>query len=570
MPSLNQYNSVLGLRKAKHLLRRACFHYDKATLNHFATLTPLQAVAELTQEPTTPWEHPYDLTPNPQDGAVDGFWIHSGNPPSAYPYGHVRKRSIITGWWWYNMMQQNSLKHKLIFFLHTCFTTAKEGSPKSSHFYDHLQLLNYYAYGNIQTLAEKISFDNVMLLYLDNAENIKDSPNENYAREFLELFTILKGPQVAEGNYTNYTEQDVQQAARVFTGIKPKWDRTIIDPDTDIPCGYVNNNQHDTGPKTFSEAFGGQTIQGGSNLEGVRNELSDFVEMIFSQTETAKAYCRKLYRFYVKSEWDESIENAIITPMAAQLMSSNYNLLTVVQTLLKSEHFYDEDNADTTDEIFGGIVKSPLQLFSEVISALDITIPNPEASVNNQPPSWTQGQQDFYNFFHKFCNNTFFPSTGMNVFSPDSVAGYPADYQGPDYDRSWFSSNSIVARYKTIESLIAGKNRILGLLTGAQGNSYFQNIWIQFNSVEFVANPNHFSNPYDSTVLVTELAELLFCESLNEARLNYFTQSLFDIDPGYWSEAWAQYANNGNEVQVKIRLDALFTKLINAAEFQLM
>ena len=61
MPSLNQYNSVLGLRKAKHLLRRACFHYNKATLNHFATLTPLQAVAELSQEPTTPWEHPYVL-----------------------------------------------------------------------------------------------------------------------------------------------------------------------------------------------------------------------------------------------------------------------------------------------------------------------------------------------------------------------------------------------------------------------------------------------------------------------------------------------------------------------------
>ncbi|MEC8134068.1 MAG: DUF1800 family protein, partial [Bacteroidota bacterium] len=336
--------------------------------------------------------------------------------------------------------------------------------------------MNYYAYGNIQTLAEKISFDNVMLLYLDNAENIKDSPNENYAREFLELFTILKGPQVAEGNYTNYTEQDVQQAARVFTGIKPKYDRTIIDSDTGIPCGFVNNNQHDTGSKTFSEAFGGQTIQGGSGLEGVRNELSDFVEMIFSQTETAKAYCRKLYRFYVKSEWDESIENAIITPMATQLMSSNYNLLSVVQTLLKSEHFYDEDNADPTDEVFGAIVKSPLQLFSEIISALDITIPNPEASVDNQTASWTQGQQDFYNFFHKFCNNSFFPSTGMNVFSPDSVAGYPADYQAPDYDRSWFSSNSIVARYKTIESLIAGKNRILGLLTGAQGGSYFQNI----------------------------------------------------------------------------------------------
>lgn len=570
MPSLNPSISVLGFRKAKHLLRRACFHYNKETLNYFATLTPEQAVVQLSLEPTAPWEHPYDLTANSQDGTVDGFWIHSGNPPSAYPYGHVRKRAVITGWWWYNMMQQNSLKHKLTFFLHTCFTAAKEGSPKSSHFYDHLQLLNFYAYGNIQTLAEKISFDNVMLLYLDNAENINTNPNENYAREFLELFTILKGPQVAEGDYTNYTEHDVQQAARVFTGIKPKWDRTIIDPDTGIPCGYVNNTQHDTGSKTFSEAFGGQTIQGGSYLQGVRNELSDFVEMIFSKPETAKSYCRKIYRFFVKSEWDESVENAIISPLAAQLMSSNYNLLSVVQTLLKSEHFYDEDNADSSDEIIGGVVKSPLQFFSQIVSSLDIQTPNPKASADNPPGSWTDDQQDFYNFFHKFCHNTFFPSTGMNIFSPESVAGYPADYQGPDYDRSWFSSNTIVARYKTIESLITGKNRIKGLLTGANGGSYYQNIWIQFNSVEFVANPNHISNPYDSTVLVTELVELLFCESVSEARLNYFIQSLFDIDPGYWSEAWAQYVEDGNNVQVKTRLDALFTKLINAAEFQLM
>lgn len=570
MPYLNPSTSVLGVRKAKHLLRRACFHYNKETLNHFATLTPEQAVAQLSLEPTTPWEHPYDLTANSQDGAVDGFWIHSGNPPSAYPYGHVRKRGIITGWWWYNMMQQNSLKHKLTFFLHTCFTATKEGSPKSSHFYDHLQLLNFYAYGNIQTLAEKISFDNVMLLYLDNAENINTNPNENYAREFLELFTILKGPQVAEGDYTNYTEHDVQQAARVFTGIKPKRDRTITDSDTGIPCGYVNNTHHDTGSKTFSEAFGGQTIQGGSYLQGVRNELSDFVEMIFSKPETAKSYCRKIYRFFVKSEWDESVENAIISPLAAQLMSSNYNLLSVVQTLLKSEHFYDEDNADSSDEIIGGVVKSPLQFFSQIVSSLDIQTPNPKASADNPPGSWTDDQQDFYNFFHKFCHITFFPSTGMNVFSPESVAGYPADYQGPDYDRSWFSSNTIVARYKTIESLITGKNRIKGLLTGANGGSYYQNIWIQFNSVEFVANPNHISNPYDSTVLVNELVELLFCESISEARLNYFIQSLFDIDPGYWSEAWAQYVEDGNNVQVKTRLDSLFTKLINAAEFQLM
>ena len=87
MPSLSPSTSVLGFRKAKHLLRRACFHYSKSTLNYFATLTPAQAVSELSLDATTPWIDPYDTTTNNQNGSVDGFWIHSGNPPSSYPYG---------------------------------------------------------------------------------------------------------------------------------------------------------------------------------------------------------------------------------------------------------------------------------------------------------------------------------------------------------------------------------------------------------------------------------------------------------------------------------------------------
>ena len=101
-------------------------------------------------------------------------------------------------------------------------------------------------------MAKKITFDNAMLYYLDNTTNNKNNPNENYAREFLELFTIQKGPQIAEGNYTNYTEQDIQQAAKIFSGIKVKPLRDTIDPETGIPCGYVNVSQHDINSKTFS------------------------------------------------------------------------------------------------------------------------------------------------------------------------------------------------------------------------------------------------------------------------------------------------------------------------------
>ena len=571
MPSLAISNSVLGLRKAKHLLRRACFHYNRSILEHFATLTPTQAVDELSLNETLPWQDPYDTVTNPQDGLNDGFWIHSGNPPSNYPNGQTRKRGIISGWWWYNMLSQNRLQHKLMFFLHTCFTVSKDdGSGKSSYYYDYLKLLNFYSYGSLKTLAKKITFDNSMLLYLDNNTNNKNNPNENYSREFLELFTILKGPQIGEGDYTNYTEHDIQQAARVFSGIKTKPLRDTIDQETGIPMGYVNLNQHDTDSKTFSSAFNNQTIQGGSTEQEVIQELDDFVEMIFSNPETSKAYCRKLYRFFVRREWDESIENDIITPLSQQLINSDYNLISVLQTLLKSEHFYDEDNSDVNDEIIGGIIKSPIQFLSEIISLLNISLPNPEASSSNPPSTWTSDQEDFYHFYWQFCHKTFFPGTGINIFSPDSVAGYPADYQGPNFDRSWFSSNTIVARYKTIESFLTGKNKILGILTNSNGNQYYQNIRVQFDSVNFIADNNNISDPYDSLTIVTELSELFYCEELSSDRLDYFIETLNDNNPGYWSSAWSDYIINGNDVQVKTRLDALFTKLINAAEFQLM
>lgn len=83
--------------------------------------------------------------------------------------------------------------------------------------FDYIELLRYQSNGSIKDLAIRMTRDNRMLYYLDNRLNNKNSPNENYAREFLELFTILKGEQIA-ANYTNYTEADVQQAAKVFTG----------------------------------------------------------------------------------------------------------------------------------------------------------------------------------------------------------------------------------------------------------------------------------------------------------------------------------------------------------------
>ena len=345
--SLSPFSEILGLRKAKHLLRRATYNYSKETLNNVANMTAIEAVSFLS-------ENSLDVLEAPFEDLTNEYLIDSTE---------TQRRAYVTAWWWYNAVKQTNLKHKLSYFLFTSFTVSNgNGAGEAIYFYDYMSLLNFYAMGNIKTFAKKITLDNAMLRYLDNTENNADNPNENYAREFLELFTILKGPQISEEDYTNYTELDVQQAAKVFTGFKKMSDRSIIDPDTNIPIGYNNVNKHDTSDKVFSSAFNNHVITGQSTQDGMTQELNDFVEMIFTQEETAKAYCRKLYRFFVKSEWNESVESEIIAPLAQELISNNFELLPTVTTLLCSEHFFDEDTNDNSDEIIGSIVKSPLQL----------------------------------------------------------------------------------------------------------------------------------------------------------------------------------------------------------------
>ena len=444
-------------------------------------------------------------------------------------------------------MNQKTLKHKLTFFLHTSFTVSKDGGTgASTFFYDHLCLLDFYAYGNIKTLAKKITFDNSMLIYLNNTTNNANNPNENYAREFLELFTILKGPQISESNYTNYTEFDIQQTAKVFSGIKTKYDRSIIDSDTNLPRGKINVYNHDTTNKTFSNTFNNQTIEGGNSEDGVIDELDSFVEMIFEQEATALSFCRKLYRFFIKNEISNEIENDIISPLAAELKNNNYELLPTVKKLLSSKHFFDVDDTNETDEIFGSQVKSPLQMVSELSTCFDLAIPNP-----------TTNNFGFYKFFN-FIHNYFLPSSGMILFSPDSVAGYPAHFQEPSYDRHWFSSNTVLGRYKLIESLISGRDKI--------GNNNL--IYAQLNITNYVKQ--HIVNPSDAISLVTELSELLYPESIDTSRINYFKENLVEGYPDYyWTDAWLTYINSDEETVVKSRLNTLITTMINASEFQL-
>ena len=549
MASLNQNTNVLGVRNARHLLRRASFVYTKTLIDQYALLTPNQALNLLLTTSPLVVQFPFDPLPTT---APDGFWTESSASATSFT-GQVRKNTMVGGWWWYNAINSPNLKYKLSHFLSTCFTVESSGSGTATEFYDYIRLLMFYSYGNYKTLAKKMTLNNSMLFYLNNTANSKIAPNENYAREFFELFTIGKGPQIGIGNYTNYTEADIVQAARVLTGFRRVSARNVIDSDTMIPKGYNQFSTHHTSPKTFSSAFNNTIITAATTDVGMDTELNNFVNMVFNQQATAKNICRKMYIYFVKGTITPEVETDIIAPLAQDFYNNGYEIAPIIRKLLESQHFYDLDDSDAANETIGGIIKSPLQQISEVCTYLQATISNPNIDI------------DRYNYYYKFWNlfayNSFLSGANMILFNPENVAGHPAYYQALDFDKSWISASTLIARYRLGESLLDGKNRISGNAT----------IITQINISTVIKTSNIISVANDPYILTSELCNALFAQNPDTNRVNHFMNSflLQGLATFYWTNAWDEFIATGVNTVVESRLKLLVTNILRAPESQM-
>ena len=139
----------------------------------------------------------------------------------------------------------------MVLFWHNHFVTQSETVEEARYLYRYCELLRNHALGNFKQLTQDVTLNPAMLWYLNGNTNFVGAANENYARELFELFTIGKGEQIGEGNYTNYTEQDVLAAAKVLTG----W----YDQYTTVTSSFLSD-WHDKSNKLFSEAFDNQII----------------------------------------------------------------------------------------------------------------------------------------------------------------------------------------------------------------------------------------------------------------------------------------------------------------------
>jgi hypothetical protein len=540
MPDLSAYTGVLGNRLAAHLLRRTTFGPTKAQILDYAAKTPADALnLLLTFNPVT------DL---PIDPVTNATWINTiPSPPAGSD--DVALRGFVIAWMLDNFRTDNTLRSKMILFLHQNWMVDDE-SWSSHNMYDYLKLIEFYSLGSYKTLAKKMCRDNRMLVYLNGYQNTGTSPNENYAREFLELFTIGKGPQIAPGNYTNYTEDDIKEAAKLLSGYEYDLNNANIDADTGIRYCRLTASRHSAASKIFSGAFQNTVIAGTNNTAGMLTELDQYVTLVFNQIETAKNICRKLYRYFIFREITAAVETDIIVPLANTLKNNNYNVSIVLNQLLQSKHFYDLDDANTLDNKIGAMVKSPLDLVMHAIRFFNIS---PFTFPGNTPTTvWD-------NFYRNGLREGILRNADMYLFSTTTVAGFPAYYFAPKWDKHWFDTSSITQRYYTGRCLL--ENKRLPYSSSSIGVQIDIVLWIK----------NNISAPANGNTIVDELVNFLLPEIPDTARRTYYLNQtlLGTLSLINWQNEWNNYINTGSLTVVKPRLELLFKAILFSQEYQL-
>jgi hypothetical protein len=224
------------------------------------------------------------------------------------------------GLWWANRMltTRRPLEEKLTLFWHGHFATGENKVRDYRMMLQQNEMLRAHASRNLRDLLSGILKDPAMLVYLDNGENIKSHPNENFGRELLELFTMGVG---------NYTERDVREAARAFTG----WTNDVL-------VFKFDAAQHDFGEKTFlgrTGAFNGE----------------DIVNIILAQPVTGEFMAAKLYRFFVREEITASVK----AELGRTYRDSGYQMKPLLKRIFLSKDFYGPPAVATQ-------IKSPVQL----------------------------------------------------------------------------------------------------------------------------------------------------------------------------------------------------------------
>ncbi|HKE39050.1 MAG TPA: DUF1800 domain-containing protein [Casimicrobiaceae bacterium] len=316
-------SGALGYDGARQLLTRTGFGATQTEIERYAAMTREQAVRKLLAEtrttavtPPAAWTSDSSALAYPRPGP-DATEMER----KLFQQEQIREGLELRGWWIKEMLITPSpLTERMTLFWHNHFVSSQQKVKLAQLMYRQNVTLRANALGNFGTLLHAMARDPAMVIYLDNAQNRKGSPNENFAREVMELFTLGEG---------NYGEQDVKEAARAFTGFS-----------LDRATGQFMFRPfiHDNGVKTVLGRSG--------NLDG-----DQVLDILLAQRETAEFITRKLWREFVSPDPDA----AEVSRIAKRFRDSHYDIKVALQELLTSDAFYASQN-------HGVLIKSPVDL----------------------------------------------------------------------------------------------------------------------------------------------------------------------------------------------------------------
>jgi hypothetical protein len=373
---------------AAHLLERAGFGGTPDEIDTLARMTPAQAVARLVRfegadpRQLPPFDHSgiHDpgLEPFPpsrpavtelakEKGEALGIKVKaSGNrrlQPVVNEFFYWLRASVLetnrVAYWWANRMltSPRPLEEKMALFWHGHFASNEAKVRDYRKLLGQLELFQQKGLGNFRDLTVAVAEDPAMLSFLDAGVNVKGASNENFAREIMELFTMGVG---------HYTEKDIREAARAFTG----WNYVDLK-------FVVNKDQHDDGEKAFLGKTG--------RFDGV-----DIIDIIMQQPVTADYIAGKIYRYFVRQDLSPELQKQL----GSVLRDAHYEIRPLLETIFLSHDFYSQASVGTQ-------IKSPVQLAISTYHKLGL---------QNVP-----GVPDF---------NQATGALGQQLFSPPTVAGW--------------------------------------------------------------------------------------------------------------------------------------------------
>ncbi|TNE57019.1 MAG: DUF1800 domain-containing protein [Bacteroidetes bacterium] len=368
--------------KLQHLLWRAGFGPDTAGWQHWNTLPETAWWPKLKTASAPPPSY-FDVA----DGALKGLFMGVGEVGKMEPRDkkltddqkkRARKqsredlRSLNLIWLEEMVHGKAQLREKMALFWHGHFSSRNINILYQQQL---LHIIRSHALGNFGDLLRAVSKSAAMLAFLNNQQNKKQHPNENFAREVMELFTLGRG---------NYTETDIKEAARAFTGWGFKLNGEFV----------FRRFFHDTEPKTVL----GQTGQ----FDG-----DAVLDILLEQRQTARFIARKLYRFLVN---EENIPDERIQQLGDRFYDSGYDITALLDAIFASDWFYAPEN-------IGRKIKSPVELWVGLRRTLPLTLDDPEGQLVLQK------------------------ALGQVLLYPPNVAGWPGG-------RSWIDSTSLMLRLR--------------------------------------------------------------------------------------------------------------------------